>query len=284
MCTRRVNLALLFLLVGLVVYNLFLILNILRQNASYKPQTLGEETETATTPKPVPTPTPLILSVDFPNTKAIAASKDLYETDVSIKTSSNASVGFWYQGPNNPYGTSVYEDKTVALKIDHTFHISALPVGIYEFFAVAFLNQNQKAPYEKYPKTGTNFMYIGVTAPTSTPKTPTPSNTSTVVQIKNVLVSDIKADDASLNSYQATLSFSTNYDTQATVTLYGPSSPDGTTIATSRTDLTQNHTISLKGLYKGTYTYYILVNTNPTDPNTPFARYPQTATAKFEVK
>lgn len=263
----------------LIVYITVVSIGLLSPSPKYKPQTLGDETTSAKIIQPTPSPSSPIV-VDITNTKLMANSDKLYETDVTIKTTTDRSVGFWYQGPNNPYGTSVFEGSTVALKKDHTFHISALPAGTYEYFAVSFDNQNQKTPYMRYPEVDLENMYIGVTPPSTSPKTATVST----VSIKNVLASDIKADDSTTGTYKANISFSTNYDTQATIYIYGPAYPDGVSYSTPRTELAQTHTISLKGLYKGSYEYYIQANSNPTDQNTPSARYPTAGYAKFEIK
>jgi len=163
----RANLLLASLASILFSYIVFVSINILNPPTSYKPQVLSESVVSSPTPSSTPAP----VSVDIKNTKLMTGSQTLYETDVNIQTTASVSAGFWYQGPNNPYGTSVVEDKTVVLKKDHTFHISALPAGNYEYFAVSFDNQNQKPPYVRYPETGTKTMYIGTSAPS-----PTPSN------------------------------------------------------------------------------------------------------------
>lgn len=162
----KTNLALATIASILFSYIIVVSVNILNPPQIYNPQVLSS---TSTAP----------VSVEFKNTKLMGSSKTLYETDVLITTSASASVGFWYQGPSNPYGTSVFEDSTVPLKKDHTFHITALPAGTYEYFAVSFDNQNQKPPYARFPETGTNQFFVGVT-PSPTP-TLTPTATRPLI-------------------------------------------------------------------------------------------------------
>lgn len=153
---NKINLFLASLASIFFSYIVVVSVNILNPPQIYKPQVLSS---TSTAP----------ISVEIKNTKLMGSSQTLYETDVLITTAALTSVGFWYQGPSNPYGTSVFEDSTVPLKKDHTFHITALPAGVYESFAVSFDNQNQKPPYTRFPETGTNKMYIGTSAPSPTP-------------------------------------------------------------------------------------------------------------------
>lgn len=150
--------------VCLFSYLIVVSINILNPPAIYKPQVLSETTST------------IPVSVEIKNTKLMASSQTLYETDVVINTTASVSAGFWYQGPNNPYGTSIFEEGTIPLKKDRTFHITALPIGTYEYFAVSFDNQNQKPPFVRYPETGTNKMYIGTSAPSPTPLNTPSSN------------------------------------------------------------------------------------------------------------
>lgn len=143
--------------VCLFSYIIVISANILNPPQTYKPQVLSS---TSTAP----------ISVEIKNTKLMTNSQTLYETDINIVTTASVSAGFWYQGPTNPYGTSIFEENTIPLKKDRTFHISALPAGTYEYFAVSFGNQNQKPPYVRFPETGTNQFFVGVT-PSPSPTT-----------------------------------------------------------------------------------------------------------------
>lgn len=261
--TNKTNLALAALVPILFSYIIVVSINVLNPPQVYRPQVLSETVTTSPSPSSAP------ISVNIQNTKLMASSQTLYETDVSIKTTASVSAGFWYQGPNNPYGTSVFEDKTVALKKDHTFHITALPVGTYEYFAVSFDNQNQKPPFVRYPETGTELMYVGVTPP------PEASKSTSVALINNVKVSDIKSDGLFSNAYKAVLTFTTTAELNSTVYLYGPAYSDGIAISNSTSEPTKGHSYNLSGLYKGTYEYYLLAGST---------RYPPTGFADFEVK